>query len=636
MRLTPTRAVLLTLLVLALGWGLGHRAAAPSPAPAGTGEQEAAAEPTTWTCSMHPSVKLPAPGQCPICFMDLIPLVEDPSAGAHPTRVRLSAGAAALAAIRTAEVARLDVAHERSLAGKVALDETRVATISTWVPGRLERLYVDFTGVRVRPGDHLVELYSPQLYAAQQELKQARAAAARMTGGSLGRVSDATVAAARSKLRLLGLDEAQVAEIEASGELLERLTLHAPIGGVVIEKQAVEGRYVDTGTPIYTIADLSRVWVELEAYETDLAWLRYGQEVSFQVEAYPGEVFHGRIAFVDPLLDDATRTVRVRLNVANPEQKLKPEMFVRATVRAELGADGRVVDAELAGQWMCPMHPEEVADAPGTCGSCGMDLVPAAELGFRPRASAELPLVVPATAPLLTGRRAVVYVAAGTPEEPAFDGRVVTLGPRAGDWYVVLDGLEEGERVVVQGAFKLDSELQLQGRTSMMHPAEEEAAPEPADAVPAAFQEQLGTLLPHALAVQVALAADDLEAARGPAGALGEALGAVADAALLGEARSAWNGARAGIARGAEGVAMAADIEAARAAFQPLSDGLIAALTRFGYRGGPAELQRSHCPMAFDDQGAEWLQLPGTLANPYFGSAMLRCGTDEGRFTAER
>ncbi|MBC8328417.1 MAG: efflux RND transporter periplasmic adaptor subunit [Planctomycetes bacterium] len=636
MRITPTRLLVLLLGVLLAGLLIGRCSAPEVSAPEASEAAPAAAPaaPTVWTCSMHPQVQLPEAGQCPICFMDLIPLVPDADGDAGPRALRMSEGAMALAEIQTARVIRREVAHELQLIGKVAFDETRVATITSWVPGRIERLYVDYTGVTVRPGDHLVDLYSPELYATQQELRQAIGTAARLSEskvGSLGSTSEATVIAARAKLRLLGLAEDQIAEIEASGELLEHLTIRAPIGGVVIHKRALEGMYLEVGSPIFTIADLSKVWVQLDAYESDLAWLRYGQEVQLEVEAFPGESFRGRIAFIDPVLEDATRTVKVRVNVENQDLRLKPEMFVHATVQAVLTPHGKAVDPDLAGKWMCPMHPEVVADGPGPCSECGMDLVPVTELGFVARAVEQPPLVVPASAALLTGKRAIVYVRVPDAEKPTFDGRVVVLGPRAGDWYVVREGLEEGERVVVQGAFKLDSELQLKARPSMMNPGAEERAADAADRperyeTPAAFRAQLGELAREALEISDALAADDLEAAKVAAARTLGALDGVEMALLTGAPHLAWMKDMGELRAGARALGQQPDLGAARIPFRRLSDALIHALRSFGFSGPVDGVQVTHCPMAFENAGADWLQRPGEIANPYFGAAMPRCG----------
>ena len=427
----------------------------------------------TWTCAMHPQIRLPRPGPCPICGMDLIP-VDDAGGGRDDAAERtlvMSPEAVALANIQTAPVERDVVAKEVRMVGKVDYDETRVRKIAAWAPGRIDRLYVDFTGVEVKDGDHLVYVYSPELRTAQDELLQARRAAreiAQSRSAILRESSTATVEAAREKLRLLGLTPDQIDEIERRGTPSDHLTIYAPIGGTVVKKHAFEGMYVETGTPIYEIADLSKLWVRLDAYESDMSWIRYGQHVEFTTEAYPGELFHGRVAFIEPTLNPRTRTVKLRVNVENPDGKLKPEMFVRAVVRAGVTEGGKVMDPELAGKWIAPMHPEIVRDEPGTCPICGMDLVRAEDYGYVASDPEATPLLIPASAPLITGERAVVYVKLPDTEQPTFEGREIVLGPRAGDHYVVRDGLAEGERVVVRGNFKLDSALQIQARPSMM------------------------------------------------------------------------------------------------------------------------------------------------------------------------
>jgi len=300
------------------------------------GEQTAVQTQQWWTCSMHPQIHQPKPGKCPICFMDLIPIAtEDGVIGER--QITFSKEALKLMEIQTTPVERKFVEAEIRMVGKIDYDETGVKNITAWVPGRIDRLYVDFTGITVNKGDHMVDLYSPELISAQAELLQALKAAGSVkdsTSELMKRTTLATLDAARDKLRLLGLARAQIDKIESSGAPVTHITIYSPMGGTVIHKHATEGMYVDTGTPIYTLADLSRLWVKLDAYESDLPWIRYGQEVEFSTEAYPGEVFKGRISFIDPVLNMKTRTVKVRVNVDNPDGKLKPEMFVRAVVRA--------------------------------------------------------------------------------------------------------------------------------------------------------------------------------------------------------------------------------------------------------------------------------------------------------------
>ena len=411
---------------------------------------------TMWTCSMHPQIRQPAPGKCPICTMDLIP-VDTRLIGLR--EIEFSEEAAKLMEIETSIVERKFVTAEIRMVGKIDYDETRLKNITAWVPGRIDRLYVDFTGITVSKGDHMVYLYSPELISTQRELL-------------LPSLKDA----AREKLRLLGLAAEQIEEIEKTGQPTDHITIYAPIGGVVIERHATEGMYVETGTKIYTIADLSNLWVKLDAYESDMMWIRYGQEVEFTTQSYPGQVFKGTISFIDPVLNDKTRTVKVRVNVDNTEGKLKPQMFVKAIVRSSVAVGGRVMAPEMAGKWICPMHLDVVKTQAGSCDICGMDLVTTESLGYvKADTPKEAPIVIPASAPLITGKRAVVYVQLPDKERPTYEGREIVLGPRAGDYYIVESGLTESEIVVTNGNFKIDSAMQIQAKPSMMSKEGEKA-----------------------------------------------------------------------------------------------------------------------------------------------------------------
>ncbi len=381
----------------------------------------------SWTCVMHPHIHLSEPGRCPMCGMDLVAVTAEPEGEPGGLRLlTLSESAMRRAEIRTASVERRPLRSEIRLLGKLEVDETRVRRVTAWVPGRLDRLYVDFTGDSVNRGDRLVLLYSPELASAQQELLQARRTVRAVEESHSERIrasAQATLEASREKLRLLGLSEAQVARVERRGKVEHRITIHSPLKGIVLEKHGVEGMYVKTGTPIYTVADLSTLWAQLDAHESDLAWVQVGQDVSFESQALPGRHFQGQISFVDPVLDPRSRTAKVRVEIGNPEGLLKPEMFVTAVLYAEAHGD-----------------------------------------------ASEPPLVIPDTAPLFTGRRSIVYVRVPGTKHPSFESREVVLGPRAGDYYIVESGLQEGDRVVVHGAFKIDSELQIQGKPSMMLP----------------------------------------------------------------------------------------------------------------------------------------------------------------------
>ncbi|NQT63497.1 MAG: efflux RND transporter periplasmic adaptor subunit [Candidatus Marinimicrobia bacterium] len=422
---------------------------------------------TTWTCSMHPQVKLDEPGQCPICFMDLIPLADESGTEASE-EISLSAAAVKLAQISTTPV-RHGMAHsEIHLSGKIDYDETRVKNIAAWFPGRLEHLYVDYTGIRVNRGDHLLEIYSPELYSTQSELLQAYSRMNRTDQSPMTQqTSQATYDAVVEKTKLLGLSMAQINTITSTGKARSVLQINSPITGVVIHKNAVEGKYVKTGEQIYSIADLSKVWLILEAYEKDLPWLTYGQELSFSVPGLPGQDFSAHISYIDPLVNPEKQSITVRAVLDNKQGLLKPGMLAEASVSVMLNGDGHVVTPDLSGKWACPMHPEVVENHSGDCSICGMDLIPLQEIGGVQTLATQA-LLIPASSVLKTGRRALVYVQTGGSESSQFAGREIVLGPRVGSEYIVLSGLAVDELVVSNGNFKIDSAMQIAGKKSMM------------------------------------------------------------------------------------------------------------------------------------------------------------------------
>lgn len=590
---------------------------------AGDSEVRAAA---LWTCPMHPQIKLPDSGGCPICGMDLVQMTD--GGDDNPRQLVMSPASKELARIVSQAVTRKNVTRPVRMVGKVDYDETAIRTISAWVAGRIDRLYVDYTGVRVSEGDHLVWLYSPELLSAQEELLSAKSRLTATAGESSTFLASSNADAytsARDKLLLWGLTEEQVVEIEERGTANDRVMLTSPSSGVVIEKMLDEGAYVETGTHIYRIADLTQLWLLLDAYEQDLAWLRHGQQVVVEVEALPGETFKGVISYIDPFVHEHTRTAKVRVNVENANGRLKPGMFVRAVVSARLGMGGAVLDRQLAGKWVSPMHPEVVKDGPGKCDVCGMDLVRAEDLGLVPDAPAtsERPLVVPASAVLVTGKRAVVYVEVPGTDAPTYEGREVVLGPRAGDEYMVLSGLEDGERIVVNGAFRIDSSMQIRAKHSMMSmPGQSRGASGPEATV---FREALAPLYAAYLKGQAALAGDEPSEARVALSSMGKMLEGISPSGLSAEHRTLWREEVPSLRASIETAASTEGVEPLRKAFASISNGMLTIVREFGHEAS-TNLVEAFCPMAFNDEGAAWLQEGRDIRNPYFGASMLGCG----------
>ncbi len=565
-----------------------------------------------FTCSMHPQIRQSAPGQCPICGMDLIPVGQSNHEQEGHREISLSPHAAALARITTTPVERRFPDVEIRLFGKVGMDETRLRSITARFPARMERLYLNYTGARVNAGEHLAQIFSPDLLTAQAELLAAR------------RFGDPrTLRSARDKLLLWGLGEAAITAIETRGEPTDRMDIEAPLTGFVVEKMVNEGDYVQTGSTLFKMADLTAVWVLLDAYEMDKPWLRYGQPVTFTAAALPGRSFEGRISFIPPALDNNTRTFKIRVNADNKNLLLRPGMFVTAVVKARIASDGVALDPGLEGKWISPMHPEIVKDAPGQCDVCGMDLVPAAELGYASAQQADPPLLVPASAVLQTGRRAVVYVETPGRDRPTYEGREVVLGARAGGDYIVRTGLQEGERVVTHGAFKLDSALQIQAKPSMMSTTNQDGE-SPIEASPE-IAATLGQLTKAYFSLWRSLAADDLHATRSAATTLENQAHSLPSHHGNNEASRFLEETLAQVIAHASAVAKAENLQTARFDFEHLSNTLIRAIKTIGLPE-QFEVHHAYCPMAFDGRRADWLQDNTNLLNPYFGAAMLTCG----------
>ena len=621
------------LIAFTLGWWMSgtdnHDDHAPPTAyriaePAG----ETAARQQLYTCSMHPQVRSANPDdQCPICGMDLIPVPVDDDMdmegdGDLP-RLRVSPRAAALMQIEVRPVEARAVAIPVRLYGRIGYDETRLSTISAWIGGRLDRLYVDFTGTAVRRGQPMVELYSPELITAQEEhLQTLRTAREMQKSGLVRDTLRLTVDASRDRLRLLGLGKDQIERLEKQGRVDDRLVIPAPSSGIVIERLASTGDYLQTGSPIYRLADMSHLWVLLEVYESDLQWLELGQQALFSVQSYPGERFEGKVTFIDPILNERTRTVRVRVEVPNPDGRLKPGMFVRGAIEAGVEQVPDPVDHDAHAA-----HGDPAAATPET----------------QPIDADTLPLVIPASAPLITGERAVVYVQNPTAEQPTFEPREIVLGPRAGPWRIVREGLIAGELVVTHGAFKIDAELQIRGRPSMMQPeggpppvhdhgdasataaAQQVQATEPVVGAPPHFQARLGRLVIANFDMVAALAADDPEAAQQAALNMDAALHEIdATRLTLNAHRRQWNRLAKTLHDTGLMLATSPALDEQRSHFQQLSDTLIEMVRTFGImETGPVYLVM--CPMVEGGQGF-WLQSQRAITNPYFGVMMLTCG----------
>ncbi len=394
-------------------------------ASAGAESQAAAAETKAakqlWTCGMHPQVVLDHPGECPICHMKLTPLRSGESPGKDGSILTIAPEIVQNMGLKTELVVKGPAKRELRAVGVVDFDESSLADVTTKFRGWIERLYVDFTGKEVHKGEPLFEIYSPDLYNAQTEylvaLKQAPDGSSQLAEN------------ARTKLRFLDVSDEQIETLKKEGKPRKTLQVACPRDGFVVEKGAVQGQMLEPGARVFRIASLGTVWVIAQIYEKDLPFIKLGQEAEMSVSYLPGRTYHGFVSYVYPSVDEATRTVKVRLEFHNPGYTLKPGMYVSLSFSGEIAKEA---------------------------------------------------LLVPDGAILRAGDRDSVFVAF---DGGCFEPREVKLGPRVEkDRYQVLSGLKEGERVVVSGQFLLDSETNLRAALKRLAPEQAEGAAEKAPA----------------------------------------------------------------------------------------------------------------------------------------------------------
>jgi membrane fusion protein, copper/silver efflux system len=580
-----------------------------------------------WTCSMHPQIRLPHPGKCPICFMELIPIQSGsvPQAGGQPRIYSMTETAKRLAQVQTAEVTRQPAKVLVPMLGMVVEDETRAAALTSRVEGRLDEIYVNFTGVLVNQGDPMVKIWSPTLIKSQVELFETIRSS---------EPDQSVLKGAEEKLIQLGMTKEQVEELKAKKKPILYVTLKAPINGTVMKKFAVLGQFVKEGTEMYTINDLSHIWIKLDAYETDIPWIRYGQDVTFTTPAIPGKTFKGKVLFIDPMLDTKTRSVKIRVEAENPELSLKPGMFVSAELESEIDQLGKVIKTEWAGKYICPVHPrDEASSEPGVCPDSKMALKPAAAYGYSDEKNPVHPLVIPASAPLITGKRAIVYVEVPNSEQPTYEVRDVVLGPRAGDKYIVYDGLKEGEHVVTKGNFKIDSAIQIMGGASMMNPpsptdqsltaskTQEQEVVDKIDA-PKDFLDSLSSPIKSYISLKDALVDEDVKDAGKFAKDLEESIKKIESKDLSRDAQATWEKLSGSLLDGLPPIYSTTELNRQREAFERVSETMVKLIMTFRHLM-EKPLFVFHCSSASAGRGAYWIEDSQDKRNPYWEKTSL-------------
>lgn len=524
-----------------------------------------------WTCSMHPQIMQPEPGDCPICGMDLIPADSD-SEGLGPEQIRLSKNAMALANVQTTVVGdgrKKDGILK--LSGKIVENQEENAVQSSYFSGRIEKLNINFTGEKVSRGQLLATIYAPELVAAQQEL---------ITAASMKESQPQLYQAVRNKLKLWKLSENQINSIETSGKVRENFPVYATVSGTVSEKLVNEGDYVTQGEPLLKIANLNTVWAMFDAYENQIANLKIGQEIKVTTNAYPNKEFDAKISFIDPTLTTSTRTVNVRAELNNKESIFKPGMFVEGKIAGTTSKKDNM-------------------------------------------------LLVPKSAVLWTGVRSVIYVKPN-PEEPIFEMREVSLGASTNDSYEIVSGLHSGEEIVTNGTFTVDAAAQLQGKKSMMNhkgPLEKKEIGGSAHPVqmkmdfPESFQKNFLPVISAYIDLSNAFVTSQSEVVNPKAEVMLQQLKNLETNDL----HKMEKGHLFKIKDMLVAISESSNIENQRDHFIILSENMVAIANNINKL--PQTLYVAKCPMANRNRGAVWLTHSTEIHNPYYGDAMLSCGS---------
>ena len=473
-----------------------------------------------WTCSMHPQIMQPEPGDCPICGMDLVP-AEISAEGLAPDQFKLTKNAMALANIQTSIVGNTNNTDNGiKLTGKIVENEEENAVQVSYFSGRIEQLKVNYTGEKIRKGQLLATIYSPELYAAQQEL---------ITASGLKESQPALYSAIRNKLKLWKLSESQINQIETSGKIRENFPVYATVSGTVSEKLVNKGAAIKQGQPLFKIANLKTLWANFDVYENQIKSFNKGQNITISTNAYPNKTFDAKVDFIDPILNTKTRTITLRAVLNNKNNEFKPGMFVEGKI------DGVLNTNEI--------------------------------------------LTIPTSAVLWTGKRSVVYLKTN-PNETIFEMKEVILGKQIGESYQIVKGLKNGDAVVTNGTFTIDAAAQLQGKKSMMN--HKKVISEDFD-VPLIFKTQLQKAYDKYLVLKDALIQTDSFLAQKEAKKLFETFKLV-DMSLLenNDAHKQWMKLANAINSSSKNISSSIDIVKQRKQFKIVSDNLIVAVQSFG------------------------------------------------------
>ena len=528
---------------------------------------ESVAKNQFWTCSMHPQIMQPEAGDCPICGMDLIQ-AETTADGLEANQFTMSKNAMAIANIQTSTVQNTTLENAViTLSGEIVVNKDATATQPAHFNGRIEKLYITSVGQHVQKGDRIAEIYSPQLVIAQQEL---------IATYNVRKEQPALYASVRRKFQFWKIKDEQISVIEKTGKVKMAFAIYAHVTGTVTDISVNVGAHIMDGQPIFSVSDLSTVWAEFDMNEKQIPLVKTGEQINITTRTQ--EKINATISFINPVLNTETRTVIVRAILNNTHKRLKPGMFI----------NGSLISKTVA---------------------------------------ATQKITVPKTAVLWTGKRSLVYVK--VPNESIFEMRSVELGVAVGKNYEVVSGLSFGEEIVVNGTFTVDAAAQLLGKKSMMTATvvSQDKIEIERIAVAVKFQNQLQAVVANYLELKNELVLSKTEKTNEIVSKISTSLKKV-DMNLLKDpaAHKLWMNLLKEVKVSVHLMKASTEIKVQRAAFIQLSSAMINSVKAFGIN---TEIYNQFCPMANNDKGANWLSFEENIKNPYFGDAMLTCGSVE-------
>ncbi|MBZ9628744.1 efflux RND transporter periplasmic adaptor subunit [Psychroflexus sp. CAK1W] len=539
------------------------------------------ADETVWTCSMHPQIRKDEPGDCPICGMELIP-ANEMEEGVDPDAIKMSKTARKLAKVETMLIGNQGYYSSLNLSGRLKINQDKTSSVSANFNARIEKLYVNEEGEQVNRGQVIAELYAPEIQVLKEELELATRQENEVLLNSITR-----------KIKNYELSVTDVKSLDNG-----RLKLRSPKTGVISSLKVTQGDNLKADQNLMSIADLSTLWAIVDIYESDLNKINVGDKLTIQTPNYPD--ISGEVTFISPVLDAKSRSAKARVVVNNPNQNLKPGVFITA---------------ELA--------------------------------TTESNSSSDEALMVPKSAVLWTGKRSVVYQQLENENGVYFKMKIVETGSSSSDDVEILSGLEAGDEIVTHGAFSIDSEAQLAGKTSMMNPegetmassghnhgsmemdnksSESKKTNQTSSSITISMEgkEELKPVLDDYLAFKNALTNDDFQRAQSAGIQLRKRIAQVDMTVFKDDAHTEWMQYNSNLKKILEHVQHQSDIDDIRKVFQQVSDAMIPLAQLF--KPLTNDLYIQFCPMADSNKGAFWLSENKEIINPYYGKSMSKCG----------